>query len=162
MSSQIAIRNFVIMRIRALSAEERRTRTKLLIYQWLSWICVAAGIVFPLLAGSTLLASPHLVGENWTLVGGVLALLAAVLTGLHKGFNCERYQADLRAKLHALHSLVESHQETALLNGDALSAEVTRLNNCLRDLRIQSFDTPQMLPADDSEMVYIQDKAATA
>lgn len=145
MSSQIEIRNFVNRRIRALCEEERRARSKLRIYQWLGWICVGAGIVFPLLAGSTLLASSELVGRDWTRIGGLLALLAAVLTGLHKGFNCERYQTDLRTRLNALHSLAESYQETALLKGPALVAEMVKLNDRLREIRSQSVDMPQML-----------------
>ena len=79
---------FVAMRIGQLLGEERRYRSRLTTYKWMSWICVAAGVVFPLLAGSALLAAPEFFGrEGWARIGGALVLLAALFDRSSQGLQ---------------------------------------------------------------------------
>lgn len=142
MDSASDIRAFVDHRIGQLLREERQYRIKLSIYGWLSWICVAVGIVVPLLVGSALLASPAGFGPRWGNIAGALALLAAILTGLHKGFKCEAYHDECRRQIHTLRSIVEGLEATVVLEGQQLSAEVETLEARLRDLRAGAFGTP--------------------
>ena len=150
MNSPPNIRDFIELRIRQLLLEERRYRLKLWIYGWLSWICVVVGIVVPLLVGSALLASPAGFGSKWGNIAGGLTLLAAVLTGLHKGLKCEAYHDACRRQIHSLRSIVEGFEATATVSGPDLLAQVDTLETRLRELRTVTFDVPPprvLLPA---------------
>ena len=137
------IRAFADMRIAQLLNEEGRYRTRLTAYRWMSWVCVAAGIVFPAIAGSALLAAPEFFGrEGRARIGGALVLLAGILTGLHKAFKCEAYHEDARQRIHALRSLVEGYETTALVDGDELRARFDALESKREELRARPFDVP--------------------
>lgn len=136
-------RMLVKKRIADLLDEERRLRSTLIVYRRLSWICIAAGIVFPILASSALLGSQEIFGgERWGIIGGFLALAAAVLTSLHKGFECESYQADCKRALLSLRSLIEGYEATGAMTDKGLDEAIVQLEGRLGELRRTAFDIP--------------------
>jgi hypothetical protein len=141
------IRTFVAHRIEQLSREETSYRRKLVILRWASAVCVIAGIAFPLLAGSALLSSPDIFDNAlWARLSGGLILIAAILTGLHKGLKCEAYQTECKRVIHALRSLIEGFEATAYLAEAEVRAAVDPLERRLQDIRKDAFE---ILPARD-------------
>jgi hypothetical protein len=130
------------LRIDQLLEEERHHRRRLRLLRGLSWICVLAGIAFPILAGSALLGSPDLFGPKWKLWGGILVLLAAVLTAIHKGLNCEAHHAECRRVIHQIRDLIESYEAALVLGPDDPEPQVATLEARRRELRSQAFEVP--------------------
>ena len=92
----------------ALLADEQKVQRRLRLYGLLSSVAVILGIVAPILAGSTLLASSsHLAG--WPTIGGILTLLASGGVALHKGLDCDRYHGKCRQALAELRSLATAY-----------------------------------------------------
>jgi len=153
MSSTVEMRDFVRGRIERLAREERGVRSKLIWFRAFSQVAVAAGVAFPILAGSTLLAGAASAlpvgsgGSLWGAVSGGLALAAGLMTGLHKGLKCEAYQAESRRTVHALRSLIEDFEATSVLNADELGPAVMALEARRRELRLDAFEVPPALPA---------------
>lgn len=92
------------------------------------------GIVLPLLAGFTLLSQPEFLGENWEPISGCLSLLAAMLTGIHTGLECDDHQAECRRLIKMLRSLVEGYQAAKATDKDELQARF----DCL-EIRLKGF-----------------------
>jgi hypothetical protein len=132
----------VRLRIDQLLAEEGHYRGRLRVLRTLSWLCVAAGIVFPILAGSALLGSPEIFGPGWKLWGGILVLLAAVLTALHKGLNCEAHHAEAKKTIHGIRDLVEGYEAALFLGADEFGPQLTALEARRAGLRANAFDVP--------------------
>jgi hypothetical protein len=143
MPSRAELHEFARTRASILLDEERPYRRKLRVLKCLSWVAVTAGVAFPLVAGSALLARPELFGEGrWALIGGILVLVAAILTGLHKGLKCESYHADCQQRLHALRSLIEGYEGIVLLSDDEVGPAIKALEERLARLREIPFDIP--------------------
>lgn len=62
----------------------------------LNWLTVLVPSLLALVAGSALFA-----GEDWSPFVAGAALFAAILSAIHKGLNCDTYQADCRRLLKA-------------------------------------------------------------
>ncbi len=108
-------RPLVVERVEGLLADERKAQRTLYCYAAFSNIAVICGLVVPILAGSTVLASyqkDH--GGNWPLLSGILTLAASVLVAVHRGLNCEGYHVKCRGALAELRSLAMSYER--LLN----------------------------------------------
>jgi hypothetical protein len=88
--------------------DETKVQGRLKLYAFLSRVAVILGIVAPILAGSTVLASYSKV-DHWPVVGGVLTLLASAGVALHKGLDCERYHGKCHDALAELRSLATAY-----------------------------------------------------
>lgn len=142
MADDRKLRELVEMRIKDLLREEDTIRGRLIPYHLFSQVAVVLGIVVPLLAGSALLTPLQAQSPDVKLWIGGFALLAAVLTAIHKGLNCETYQAQARVTSHRLRSLVEGFERTRALDPAALVAALEVLERRLEDLRASAFEIP--------------------
>jgi hypothetical protein len=133
-------------RIARLACEHGDLRRRVGFYRRFSHVAVFSGIVFPVLAGSTLLGDAAkdwtVLGVPWPMLAGGLALLATVLTAVHKGFDCEKYQANARLVLHEALSLIEGYETLRLLEGAAFGARLEILEARLEAFRKRGFDVP--------------------
>jgi hypothetical protein len=129
------IHAFVGLRIAQLTDEEASLRRKLNSYRTLSLVCIVSGVIFPLLAGSTLLGSSDFFGPNWARVGGLLALLAAALTGLQRGLNCDAVQNEYKKGICAIRGLIEDLEATSLLDVDQARAALDSIDKRLGTMR---------------------------
>jgi hypothetical protein len=118
-----------------LRIEQRAYELHLGVLEPFGAICIGGGIVLPLIAGFTLLGKPVFLGGSWELISGSLSLVAAILTGIHAGFNCDRYQGECRRLIKALQSLIEGYQAAMILNEHQLEARFNELETRLKDLR---------------------------
>jgi len=96
------------------------------------------GIAFPLIAGFTLLSQPEYLGESWEMISGSLALIAAILTGIHTRLECDEHQAECRRLIKALKSLVEAYQAAKVADNNELKTKFNELEARLKDLRDRS------------------------
>jgi hypothetical protein len=51
-------------------------------------------VILSAIGGAPLLR--QLLGETWVMIGGVCALISAILAALHSGLKCEEHQAECR------------------------------------------------------------------
>ena len=133
--TETALREFIALRIDQLLREERAYRTRLGIFRPFSQLTVVAGVVFPLIAGSTLLTSAQIFGQNSNIIGGILSLVAAALVGIHKGLGCDAYQSNCRRTVHGLRSVIEGYERTSTLDTAALATAIDQLESRLNDIR---------------------------
>jgi hypothetical protein len=129
------ILNLFSQREYELKIEQRAYEIKLGVLEPFGAICIGSGIVLPLLAGFTLLGKPAFFGNSWELISGSLSLLAAILTGIHAGFNCDKHHGECRRLIKALQSLIEGYQAAKTLNESQLETRFNELETRLKDLR---------------------------
>lgn len=87
---------------------------------------VGGGTIFPLIGGTTLLTSST--NENFKIGVGILSILGACLTALHKAFNCEAHQAECLRLINASRTLADAY-ENALLNESSLPENFNKLED---------------------------------
>ena len=103
----------------------------------------ACGIVLPLVAGFTLLGQSKYLGGTWELISGSLALMAAILTGIHTGLKCDDHQAECRRLIKSFKSLVEGYQAARITDENELKTRFNELEARLKELR----DSTDIRPA---------------
>jgi hypothetical protein len=86
-------------RLAYLQARRKKIWRKYRCYRGFSLVAVCLGIVAPILAGAALTKGLPGLPSWWGPFVGILALLAAIATALHKGLHCEEYQVRCRAVL---------------------------------------------------------------
>jgi hypothetical protein len=79
----------------------------------LKWMTVGGGTVLSVVASATVLAKVF--GERSGLVGGLCALGAALLTGLHTALNCDAHQAACRRYIQLYKCLESAYQNAQTL-----------------------------------------------
>lgn len=67
-----------------------------------------------------------------------MSLVAAILTGIHTGFNCDTYQGEARRLSKALQSLVANYQYVQTVDQSQLEIQFNELETRLKDLRHSS------------------------
>lgn len=100
----------IALRERQCRIEQRAYGRWLGILTPLRWFTVAGGIILSALAGATVLGKPQLFGDQWPVYGGVLALVASILTGLHTVLHCDTHQAECRRLVQLYESLEAGFQ----------------------------------------------------
>jgi hypothetical protein len=91
-----------------LLADEQKIQARIRIYELLSSFAIVLGIIVPILAGSTVLASVNNI-SCWPVVSGTLTLIASVGVALHKGLGCDRYHARCHQALAELRFLTTAY-----------------------------------------------------
>jgi hypothetical protein len=101
----------------------------------LRWLTVSGGIVFSAIAGATILGKHDLLVGSWPVVGGVCALTASILTGLHTGLKCESHQAECRRLIQVYLSLEAAYQAARLLPPTELALRQSALEERFEQAR---------------------------
>ena len=89
--------------------------------QWLGlltpfrWLTVGGGTLLSTVAGATVLAKPEAFGTHWPLIGGLCALAASILTGLHTALKCEAHQAECGRLIQVYSALEAAYQAAHVL-----------------------------------------------
>jgi hypothetical protein len=109
MQGSLGWRQLAVERSADLLADERKLQWTLRLYTAFSQIAVVLGIVVPILAGSTVLASIQNVA-GWPIITGLLTLVASVLVAIHKGLNCDAFHGRCREALAELRSIAMSYE----------------------------------------------------
>ena len=134
-------RGFIALRLRQLTDEEAHLRRKLFYYKSFSQIAILLGIIAPIFAGSALVGEGGIL-QDWKPYIALSVFLAALLTGIHKGLDCEAYHAECRRAIHALRSLIEGFEAALASEPDHLQAMLDGLELRLQHYREQAFDVP--------------------
>jgi hypothetical protein len=107
--------------LRLLSFRERQCKIeRRALEMWLGaltplrWFTTAGSIVLTTFAAATGLGT-RLFSESWTIVGGACALVAAILTGLHTGFDCDAHQSECRRLIQLYSSLEAAYQNLIVM-----------------------------------------------
>lgn len=86
---------------------------------WLScltpirWLTTIGTTVLSAVAGATILGKPAFLGEhNYTIVAGLCALGASILSGLHAALHCDAHQAECRRLIGVFAGLEAGYQAT--------------------------------------------------
>jgi hypothetical protein len=124
-----------------LAVEQRRLTRLLSFYQGFSYVAVLLGIVVPVLAGSGLVSEGGLLATHRQLLA-VAVVVTGMLTALHKGMNCEAYQAGSRRAINTLQSLIEGYGAIAVARDPAAAIEA--LEARLQQFRETAFDVPPL------------------
>jgi len=100
----------------------------------MNWVTQGGGVVLSLLASATIFTDKLLFGADYHVFAGIVALIAAILSGLHHVLKCEPHQAECRklvnsfdvleAKFQALESRSDKGVPKALA---ALQAEYEQI-----------------------------------
>lgn len=138
----VSPRGFIDARLTELRDEQFSFFSERKHFRRLSHICIVAGIVFPLLAGSAILGRQDFLKESWPVVAGLLVLAASILTSLHKGLDCEAYQARCGEAVRRLGSLAAGYERLALLSDDRLVPAIDAMEERLKEFREGPFDLP--------------------
>jgi hypothetical protein len=126
-----SLKDLSAQRLSTLRQEETSLRGKYRLYWGFSGFAVGLGIVAPILAGSALLKTLPGASPWWPTAAGLLALAASIFTALHKGLNCEAYQALARKTLMTLRGLILGYEGLAPLPTDDLPPAFTALETRL-------------------------------
>jgi hypothetical protein len=78
----------------------------------LRWVMVGLGTILAAFAGATALGR---YGDPWESIGGICALTASILTGLHTALDCEAHQAECRRLIRVYASLEAAYQAALVL-----------------------------------------------
>jgi hypothetical protein len=135
------LHSFAASRRDQLIQEEQRLRAKLTWYKGFSKVAVLAGIVVPVFAGSRLISDSDIFGVPKIYVA-VAVLIAAALTAIHKGLDCEAYHTDCRHAIQALRRLEEGYEALITREGESLRRTFDDLEVLLRRYRERAFDLP--------------------
>lgn len=148
---------------------ERQCRMESRAYQlWLDritplkWISVGGGTVLSALAGATVLAQPVLFGSYWSVIGGVLALVSSILTGLHTALKCDAHQAECHRLIQLFASMEAAAQSAPALSAAELPVAWKELESRFQEAIAKATASP---PAwcrrkVESEMAHTQHSAA--
>ena len=109
------IKQFFIKRQRQCRIERRSLEMWLTWLTPLRWFTVAGGIILSAVGGATILSKPGLLGDDWSVIGGLCALSASILTGLHAGLNCDSHQSECRRLIQVYSSLEAAYEAAGLL-----------------------------------------------
>ena len=94
----------------------------------LRWITVIGGIALSGLAGIiVLLCEYQRLSNDWRPTGGIFALVAAILTGVHTALNCDQHQAECHRLVHVFSSLEAAFQAARLAPECHLAAKLHEL-----------------------------------
>lgn len=104
-------------------------KARVRVFGWTNWITIVVPSLLAAFAGAAVFAD-----SEWRVLTGSAALLSALLTAIHKGRNCDAYQAEcqrlaqtydgLAARYRTLYQLDIDNAEKKLLELDATLAVV--------------------------------------
>ena len=103
-------------------------RLKLLWYT--NWITVIVPSLLAVTAGSALFAA-----DNWAPIVGFAALAGALLTAIHKGFNCDAYQSECRRLIQEYNGLATRYRTLREIQKDNWLNDFLELEDRLAKLR---------------------------
>ncbi|MDX8399094.1 MAG: hypothetical protein R8K20_02455, partial [Gallionellaceae bacterium] len=95
----------------------------------LNWLTVLVPSLLAVAAGSALFA-----GDKWGPFVAGAALFAAILSAIHKGLNCDTYQADCRRLLKAYRALSVSYRTLSELEPNDRESRLLELEAQLESL----------------------------
>ncbi len=77
----------------------------------LRWGTVIGTTILSAIAGAAVLSKAV---KHWDIIGGVCALLAAVLSGLHAGLKCDAHQSECRRLIQVYEGLKDTYEAARL------------------------------------------------
>ena len=105
---------------------ERRIR----LLSKMNWLTVLVPSLLALIAGSAFFA-----GDDWTPFVAIAALVAAVLSAIHKGLDCDNHQKDCRRLLCEYRALAVGYRKIAEIEPNEAEQELAALEDLLRGLK---------------------------
>ena len=103
-------------------------RLKLLWYT--NWITVIVPSLLAVTAGSAFFAA-----EDWAPIVGLSTLFAALLTAIHKGLDCDAYQAEARRLIQAYNGLATRYRTLCETEKENWLQDFLELENRLAELK---------------------------
>lgn len=86
--------------------ESQAFNKRLKLFGYTNWITVIVPSLLAVTAGSALFAD----NDEWKLTVGLSALIAALLTAIHKGLDCDAYQAEARRLIQAYNGMATRYR----------------------------------------------------
>lgn len=108
-----------------------------------NWITVLVPSLLGVLAGSGLFAKADsiLLGIETSTLIGIGTLLAAILTAIHKGLDCDAHQTECRRLVQIYRSLETRYRTLAQIETPNIVDELLALDSELGDLRLSQTAT---------------------
>lgn len=127
---------------------------QLRIFSRTNWITVLVPSLLGVIAGSALFAdaSSSWLGLNASTWLGIATLIAAILTAIHKGLDCDAHQAECRRLVQAYRGLEVRYRTLAEIETPAVVDELLALDAALAELR--ESQTATIKPEENSEGLY--------
>jgi hypothetical protein len=97
----------------------------------LKWGVIIGTVVLSAVGGAPLFR--QWLGERWVLIGGICALISAVLMALHTGLKCDEHQGECRHLIQVYKALERDYQRAGTLQAAMMPSELERLDNRLRE-----------------------------
>lgn len=106
------------------------------------WVTIFIGVVFPALAGFSLLRGAAIFGVSWQNIATFLTFAASVVAGLHAALHCDVHQAGCK-KLGPLYSsLADEFGIAVTLEDKARQKRSVELIRRLAELKRSTTETP--------------------
>lgn len=142
-------RDFSVARATQLANEDLVLRRWLTRVRFGGWPLLVAGIVLPVAAGAAALWRE--LGPQYDYLVPLFSFGGAACVALHRGLNCEAYQASLKRTCQIVRSVMEDFEAVAAVPDGAVEAAYKAADARLRELRATSTDLPpRRLPSRDA------------
>ena len=103
---------------------------RLKLFGYTSWITVVVPSLLGVTAGSALFAT-----DNWAPLVGAAALVAGLLTAIHKGLDCDAYQAECRRLIQAYNGVATRYRTLHEVQTDSSFNHFLELEERLAELK---------------------------
>ena len=101
---------------------------------WPNWATIVLPSMLSAFAGAAVFASST-TGINWKIWTGGAALLSALLVAIHKGLNCDAYQAECRRLVQAYSGLATRYRTLHQVDVDGAKEKLLELDAALAAIR---------------------------
>jgi hypothetical protein len=112
--------------------------SQLRLFSKTNWITVLVPSLLGVVAGSALFAKPESIlwlGLGTTIWIGIGTLLAAILTAIHKGLDCDAHQTECRRLVQVYRGLEVRYRTLAQIETPSIVDELLALDSELGELR---------------------------
>ncbi|HMY51026.1 MAG TPA: hypothetical protein PLD90_15380 [Rhodocyclaceae bacterium] len=116
--------------------------------KWLSfltpirWATVVIGVVFPSLAGFSLLSGKAILGIEWKTISAYLVFFSSIVAALHAALHCESHQAECKRLRNRYQALIDEIDNIMMLQPDDLKEAIHKLHNQLKELKENTTEEP--------------------